>query len=196
MTEKQQEIGVHGSVASLASKPLPTISAHEFARRFARGVREHQQSFTWFLGAGCSISSGIMDAGGLVDKWLLELHELQDSSEQSFEAWRQNKFPTYDPNNRAMLYASAFESRHPFPADRQREIEMICAKGEPGYGYATLAQLLSHAEYGRFCNTVLTTNFDDQIADALYLYGERHARPLVITHESLALAFRARRTTR
>jgi Tfp pilus assembly protein PilF len=186
MTEKQQEIGVHGSVASLASKPLPTISAHEFAGRFARGVREHQQSFTWFLGAGCSISSGIMDAGGLVDKWLLELHELQDSSEQSFEAWRQNKFPTYDPNNRAMLYASAFESRHPFPADRQREIEMICAKGEPGYGYATLAQLLSHAEYGRFCNTVLTTNFDDQIADALYLYGERHARPLVITHESLA----------
>jgi Tfp pilus assembly protein PilF len=127
-----------------------------------------------------------MDAGGLVDKWLLELHELQDTPEQSFEAWRQNKFPTYDPNNRAALYASVFESRHPFPADRQREIEMICAKGEPGYGYATLAQLLSDNKYGRYCNTVLTTNFDDQIADALYLYGERHARPLVITHEALA----------
>ena len=63
---------------------------------------------------------------------------------------------------------------------------MICARGEPAYGYATLAQLFSHLEYGRYCNTVLTTNFDDLIADALYLYGERHARPLVVTHEALA----------
>jgi len=63
---------------------------------------------------------------------------------------------------------------------------MICSLGDPAYGYATLAQLLSHKEYGRFCNTVLTTNFDDLIADALYLYGERHARPLVVTHEALA----------
>jgi tetratricopeptide (TPR) repeat protein len=70
--------------------------------------------------------------------------------------------------------------------ERQREIEMICSRGEPAYGYATLAQLLSHESYGRFCNTVLTTNFDDLIADALYLYGERNARPLVVTHEALA----------
>jgi Tfp pilus assembly protein PilF len=63
---------------------------------------------------------------------------------------------------------------------------MICARGEPAYGYATLAQILSHGDYGRYCNTVLTTNFDDLIADALYLYGERHARPLVVTHEALA----------
>jgi Tfp pilus assembly protein PilF len=63
---------------------------------------------------------------------------------------------------------------------------MICSRGEPAYGYATLAQLLSHKDYGRFCNTVLTTNFDDLIADALYLYGERNARPLVVTHEALA----------
>src|SRR5262245_52451644 len=63
---------------------------------------------------------------------------------------------------------------------------MICSLGDPAYGYATLAQLLSHKEYGRFCNTVLTTNFDDLIADPLYLYGERHARPLVVTHEALA----------
>src|SRR6202030_736856 len=36
------------------AKPLQTISAREFAARFANGVSISQQSFTWFLGAGCS----------------------------------------------------------------------------------------------------------------------------------------------
>jgi tetratricopeptide (TPR) repeat protein len=173
-------------MANVEPMTLRVISAREFAGRFAHGVRDHQQSFAWFLGAGCSKSSGIQDASGLVEKWLAELHELRAGAGESFESWITIKSPSYDPRNPALHYATAFESRHPFPADRQREIEMICATGEPAYGYATLAQLLSHKEFGRFCNTVLTTNFDNLIADALYLYGERHARPLVITHEALA----------
>jgi tetratricopeptide (TPR) repeat protein len=169
-----------------AQSGLQTISAREFAGRFANGVRVTQQHFTWFLGAGCSKSSGIMDAAGLVEKWLTEQHELQAQPETKFKSWVQAEFSSYDANNLAALYAPAFARRHPSPVERQREIEMICSRGEPAYGYATLAQLLSHKEYGRYCNTVLTTNFDDLIADALYLYGERHARPLVVTHEALA----------
>jgi Flp pilus assembly protein TadD len=168
------------------SEDLPLITAQEFAARMARGLRDHQQSITWFLGAGCSISSGISAAGGLVERWLSELFAIRNGSKGELSDWARANFPEYDSANPAMQYADVFEARHPFPADRQREIEMICAAGEPAYGYATLAQLLSHPQYGRFCNTVLTTNFDDLIADALYLYGERHARPLVVTHEALA----------
>jgi protein O-mannosyl-transferase len=173
--------------ASVGKPPgLRTISPREFAGRFAASVREQQQSFTWFLGAGCSKSSGILDAGGLVEKWLVELHKLQAAPGESYETWLKRAFGTYDPNSPAKLYAEAFEQRYPSAVERQREIEMICALGEPAYGYATFAQILSHKDCGRFCNTVLTTNFDDLIADALYLYGERHARPLVVTHEALA----------
>ncbi|WP_339030205.1 SIR2 family protein [Bradyrhizobium symbiodeficiens] len=165
---------------------LPAISIREFAGRFADGVKVSQQPFTWFLGAGCSRSSGISAAGGLVDKWLRELFDLQGNSGSNFDAWRKDNFPTFDAENPALSYAPVFARRHPSPVERQREIEMICSLGEPAYGYATLAQLLSSREYGRSCNTVLTTNFDDLIADALYLYGERNARPLVVTHEALA----------
>jgi tetratricopeptide (TPR) repeat protein len=165
---------------------LPAISIREFAGRFTNGVRVSQQPFTWFLGAGCSKSSRILDAGGLVEKWLKELFELQGQSGASFEAWTSTNFPSFDAKNPSLSYAQTFARRHPSPVERQREIEMICSRGEPAYGYATLAQLLSHKDYGRFCNTVLTTNFDDLIADALYLYGERNARPLVVTHEALA----------
>lgn len=176
-----------GDALSKASKePLKAISVREFAGRFANGVRVSKQSFTWFFGAGCSISSGILSAGGLVDKWLREQHELQARPDEKFDTWVRAEFPAYNAKNPAALYAPAFARRHPSPVERQREIEMICARGEPGYGYATLAQILSHETYGRYCNTVLTTNFDDLVADALYLYGERHARPLVVTHEALA----------
>jgi tetratricopeptide (TPR) repeat protein len=166
--------------------PLQKITAQEFANRFAHGVRISQQHFTWFFGAGCSKSSGILDAAGLVQKWLTEERDLEGKPGSSFEVWVKNEFPSYDVDNLSALYAPAFARRHPSPVERQREIEMICARGEPAYGYATLAQILSHIDYGRCCNTVLTTNFDDLIADALYLYGERHARPLVVTHEALA----------
>ena len=127
-----------------------------------------------------------MDAAGLVEKWLKEQYDLEANPAKAFDAWAKSNFTSYDPANSAALYAQAFQRRHPSPVERQREIEMICTRGEPAYGYATLAQLLSHSDYGRYCNTVLTTNFDDLIADALYLYGERHARPLVVTHEALA----------
>jgi Tfp pilus assembly protein PilF len=167
-------------------KPLQTISAREFAGRFASGVRVSQQSFTWFLGAGCSKTSGILDAAGLVEKWLREQYELEANPAKAFNTWLKSNFASYDSENPAKHYAQAFARRHPSPVERQREIEIICARGEPAYGYATLAQLLSNKDYGRYCNTVLTTNFDDLIADALYLYGERHSRPLVVTHEALA----------
>jgi hypothetical protein len=39
-------------------------------------------------------------------------------------------------------------------------------------------------ECGEHCNIILTTNFDDMVADALYLYTNK--KPIVIFHESLA----------
>jgi hypothetical protein len=146
---------------------LPVISLREFAGRFSNGVKVSQQPFTWFLGAGCSRSSGILDAGGLVEKWLRELFDLQGNSGTGFETWITSNFPSFEVKSPALSYALTFARRHPSPVERQREIEMICSRGEPAYGYATLAQLLSHQDFGRFCNTVLTTNFDDLIADAL-----------------------------
>jgi len=176
---------------SARTTDLAVIGAQEFAARLARGLNEQEQYVTWFFGAGCSISSGISAAGGLVEKWLAELFAIRNGSkakrsEDELAEWVRTSFEGFDAENSALRYADVFMARHPFPADRQREIEMICSAGIPSYGYATLAQLMSHPKYGRFCNIVLTTNFDDLIADALYLYGEKNIRPLVITHEALA----------
>ncbi|MEX2237245.1 MAG: SIR2 family protein, partial [Dehalococcoidia bacterium] len=73
--------------------------------------------------------------------------------------------------------------------DRQRELESLCDGKFPQFGYGALAQLVANSS----CfSTVLTTNFDDLLADALYLYTDE--RPLVIGHESLAPYIRPGRT--
>ena len=169
-----------------APPPLTAISLIEFVNRFVDSITTQEQRFTWFVGAGCSISSGIKAAGGLVEQWLQELWGYQDLPQSKYDDWLKKTFPAFDAKRPAAHYAQVFERRHPAPAERQREIERICEGGEPSYGYATFAQLLSDSKVGQRCNTVLTTNFDDLIADALYVYGDRRSRPQVITHEALA----------
>ncbi len=88
---------------------------------------------------------------------------------------------------------------HPFL--RQRELEDLCDGKFPGFGYAVLAALMADEglsadgaqpwPHGHF-NVAVTTNFDDLLADALYLFTK--SRPLVIHHESLGKYIRPTRT--
>lgn len=166
--------------------PMRSISLLEFRDRFVDSVKKRKQRFTWFFGAGCSISSNINAAGKLVGQWVDELWKFQGLPGDMDDDWLNKTFESYDRANPALHYAKAFERRFPAPNDRQQEIERICAGADPGYGYAALAQLMSREDIGALCNTVLTTNFDDLVADALYIYGDKSSRPLVVTHEALA----------
>ncbi len=106
------------------------------------------------------------------------------------DKWAGEVIHGYDPANPAQFYGSLIDKLFLTPEDRQREIEDLCEGRTPSFGYAVLAQLIALPAHG--FNVVLTTNFDDLIADALYLYTD--ARPLVIHHESLATFIRPTRT--
>ncbi len=56
-----------------------TISAREFARRFRSGVVLEEIVFLWFLGAGCSASSGVPTAAECVRRWLKSSYSLWHS---------------------------------------------------------------------------------------------------------------------
>ncbi len=181
------------SIPDAINSRMKTISVTEFARRFKKRVAEQNASVTWFLGAGCSISSKIPAAGALTLRWLQELHDVE-GHESTFEDWTKAQFPDFDAKNPAAHYSAVFGRLHPSPGERQQEIERICSRGEPSYGYGTLAQIISASEFSQNCNTVLTTNFDDLIADAVYLYGDRKNRPLIVAHEALARYVNVRST--
>jgi protein O-mannosyl-transferase len=173
------------------TRPLRRISAEEFARRLRMITKETDKWLAVFLGAGCSVSSGIPAAGDLVKgQWLPRLRDFCAPECKDSDTWAKDQFPDYNPKNPATLYGAVMERLFLSPEERQREIENLCDGKFPGFGYAVLASLV--AIEGGHLNVVLTTNFDDLMADALYLFSQ--ARPLVIHHESLASYIRPTRT--
>jgi len=75
---------------------LRTISPSEFVRRLKHSVVSHDSKVVWFLGAGCSVSSGVEDASALTHRWLRELKYLETGDEDDLEEWAESRFPTYD----------------------------------------------------------------------------------------------------
>ena len=162
---------------------MDELGVEHFVRHLKRMLSEQEGNFVFFLGAGCSISSGIPGAKDLVQGWLPQLYQEATGGNILFEEWLPKAFPNYDKDNPAASYARVMRQLFRQPPQRQREIEQIVSHKDPAFGYAVLAQLITNENYGPRCNLVLTTNFDDLVADALYLYTRN--KPLVILHESL-----------
>ena len=154
-----------------------------FVRNLKNMIRQ-EGSLAFFLGAGCSISSGIPGAGSLVESWLPRLHEITTGGSESFDSWVSEELPNYNKANKAASYATVMKRLFPQAPQRQREIERIVLGRDPAFAYAVFAKLITDSTVGPRCNLVLTTKFDDMVADALYLYTQQ--KPLVIVHQSLA----------
>ncbi|KYK35133.1 MAG: hypothetical protein AYK19_11260 [Theionarchaea archaeon DG-70-1] len=161
------------------------MRADEFIRRLKNLMTDHEDSrFVFFLGAGCSMSSGIPGAKALVKRWLPRLKKVKTGDEDKCESWIKEEYPDYEEEKASLFYGKVIEDMFLTQEERQREVERLTEGKDPGFGYAVLAQLITHKKCGHHCNVVLTVNFDDLIADALYLYTQK--KPLVISHESLA----------
>ena len=151
------------------------IGVEEFVRRLKKLVEDDEDSkFVFFIGAGCSVSSGIPDAGTLVKMWLPWLKQLKTGDEKDYENWVKEIYPEYEENKASLFYGRVIEDLFFTPDERQREIERLTEGKDPGCGYAVLAQLITHEKCGRHCNVILTVNFDDLIADAQYLYSQKN----------------------
>lgn len=139
--------------------------------------RENDTKYIFFLGAGCSKSSGIPLAGELAEKWYEKLKK-QKTKLNNFN--KDNNIKDDKPDNFPNLYFKIFESLFPTPLSQQKEIQRITENITPSSGYYTLASLMQKSCF----NSVITTNFDNLIQDALIYSGDKRA--LVITHQDLA----------
>lgn len=156
---------------------MEKVVLDRFVKQLKADVCKHNGRYVFFLGAGCSITSGIPAAGGLTTQWMAKLAEEQGQSPSACIA-------TYDSTNPAMSYGDVLEALFPEDHLRQQEIERICAGASPNFGYCALATLVAHRDFRNNFPSILTTNFDDLIAEAFYRHTT--ARPLIIDHESLA----------
>jgi tetratricopeptide (TPR) repeat protein len=172
--------------ATKKKPPLKSIDVLEFAKRLRMLADDQDNRVVFFLGAGCSVSSDIPAAGELSRRWIEKLKDdIRGGKEVDLEKWVQSSedYKGFKNNSAADHYSQIIEDLFPSIDERQKEIERVVSGRDPGFGYAVLAKLMGHDDFGRIFNKVLTTNFDDLVADALYVYS--HKKPLVITHESL-----------
>jgi Tfp pilus assembly protein PilF len=143
------------------------------------------RSFAFLLGAGASKPSGIPTGAELVEMWLNELHERHESDRESrpLEKWATAdalQIPKFEYSCAAAFYPQVFERRfRNDPDEGYAYLEKIMESAEPSFGYSVLAQILVKTRH----SIVITTNFDDLVADALSMFA--HTRPLICGHESL-----------
>lgn len=166
------------------------MPVEEFVRRIRDSLNADMTpaQFALFIGAGCSISSGIPGSEALVrDRWLPKLLALRSPGKNDPYPWCEEVYGISKTVMPSGAYGRVMMDLFPHAAERQQELESICSAAKPGFGYATLAQLIASSKGN--LNVILTTNFDDLLADAFYLFTGVH--PVVIPHGALSPYIRA-----
>ncbi len=150
-----------------------------------RDVNRHQpdHAFAWVLGAGASRESGIPTGGELVGQWLAELHERHCADGTGLETWATAAnlgIDGFDYAEAPSFYSRVFERRYGgYPDEAYAFLESVMSERDPSPGYSILAKIMEDTRH----KVVVTTNFDNLVADALSIYTR--VFPLVCGHESL-----------
>lgn len=139
--------------------------------------------FAFFLGAGCSRSSGVPTAGALVhENWLPRLATREGIKEADIVRWASKRFVGYTPQRAPEFYGEVMAELFPSDDARQLEIRNLCLDRTPSAGYGALVQLL--ALPGRRLNVAISTNFDDLPSQAATLTAI--PPPIVIRDQVMA----------
>ncbi|MGE3296048.1 MAG: tetratricopeptide repeat protein [Porticoccaceae bacterium] len=142
------------------------------------------RAFLFILGAGASVSSGIPAGAILVERWLGELYSRLCHTDQTLGEWATEEnlgISGFDYKQAARFYPQVFQRRfRDDPQEGYADLEKTMDGAQPSFGYSVLAQILDSSRH----KIVVTTNFDNLVADAMAIYAGKH--PLVVGHEALA----------
>ena len=184
------------------------LSVGQFLRSYETGCRNGER-FCFILGSGASVDSGIPMGSEMENRWMACLMGEEDDQDGTKaydpeetrrlaaflrkEGKLQHDFSEIEESwkNIRAKGSGALPSKYYFDLYKIRfspnhrngyyYLEELMADKEPSFGYHTLSELLTD---DRGNNLVITTNFDNLMEDALFLFGSR--KPLVINHELLA----------
>lgn len=141
---------------------------------------EGMPSYALFLGAGASRNSNIKTADEMIDTWRNQLYQ-REKARMRYSTWlaKQSWYKSEDE------YGALFGELYDEASQRRDHIEKCMENAHPTWGYAYLASLLQNNIF----NAVFTTNFDDLINEACYLYSD-NVRPIVYAHDTAVINIR------
>ena len=168
----------------MADNRLVITESGFLAEFLSQHTQRTDRPFCFILGAGASRTSGIPTGGELAQVWLRELYEAENFESLDLNAWATPErlgITGFEVNDSANFYPQLYQRRY---GDHEQAgyafLESQMEGKEPSYGYSVLAYLLSETAH----RVVITTNFDNLVADALSIHSSRF--PLVIGHDALA----------
>jgi tetratricopeptide (TPR) repeat protein len=148
-----------------------------------RNQHTPERPFCWLLGSGASAQSNIKTGHELAHLWLKELHQRENTEDLPIEKWATAEnldIPGFDYARAESFYPSIYQRRFgDYPEQGYAFLEAAMDHAEPSIGYSFLAQIMGKTPH----KVAITTNFDNLIADALFIYTDKS--PLVCGHESL-----------
>jgi hypothetical protein len=140
-------------------------------------------NFAILLGSGASITSGVKSSNEMIEEWRQRLYE-QSHSKDKYSDWlSQQKWFNSDKE-----YSILFEMVCDTPAQRRIYIENCVKDAKASWGYIYLANLMAN----NYFNIVFTTNFDDLVNEACFLYTD--IKPIVCAHDSVVANVRVTST--
>ena len=118
-------------------------------------------NFSLLIGSGASSTSNVMTAQQMIEEWRRILFR-RFGNGTDYKKWLKDQ-NWYEHDDE---YSTLFEAIYDQPSQRRIHIEECVKDGHPSWGYVYLTNLLS----GKFFDVIFTTNFDDLINEACYLY--------------------------
>jgi|SRR5450631_87200 hypothetical protein len=101
------------------SAGLRAMAGSEFVRRMRAHADDSDRHLVFWLGAGCSVTSGIPASAALVrEDWLPKLQRFRGGS-GNIDAWAREVFPDYDPESPSALYGVLMEELFTTPHLKQ-----------------------------------------------------------------------------
>ncbi len=164
--------------------PLKQLSAkrrtYADLSRFISSRTSEVPNYSFLLGAGCSVSSGVRSAGALVEQWRQEVFErLYPGEIYETETAKERLSKTEGVwYNSTREYSALFEKNFDLPRQRRMFVEKEVAGKSPNLGYAYLIRLVDTG----FINTMFTTNFDDLLTESFFQFSQ--SRPMMCAHDS------------
>jgi len=148
--------------------------------RFINTKTDNNPNYSLFIGAGCSVTSGINSANELIKKWKKDIfiqenniNEVDYDENEAVDYFKGEMW--YDSRN---PYSALFEKKYDLPRQRRMFIEKEVRDKSPSIGYAYLIKLVEN----NYFKTLFTTNFDDLLNEAFYQYSSE--RPIICAHDS------------
>lgn len=139
------------------------------------------RTFSVFLGAGASKSSGVPLASEMIAEWRKMAFNEAGPPNVDFESWcKEDEQQAWF--GKPEEYSILFEKLFPDERARQRYMEAKIEGASPSWGYLYLANLM---QYG-FFNICFTTNFDDLLHQALSTYAGYN--PIVCSADSQVMS--------